>query len=226
MKYEIAGGAFPIVTCHLENGESMITESGSMVWMTPNIEMQTSAGGLGKIFSRMLSGEKIFQNIYTARGDGMITFGSSFAGRIMPVSIDPGREMILQKSAFLAAESGVNLSIHFNQRLGAGFFGGEGFILQRLSGEGMAFAEIDGDLVEYNLAPGQQLIVDTGNVAGFEPTVSMDIRQVPGLKNIMFGGEGVFNTILTGPGTVWLQTMPIYSVAMAIRPFIPTQNNN
>ena len=120
----------------------------------------------------------------------------------------------------------MNLSIHFNQRLGAGFFGGEGFILQRLSGEGMAFAEIDGDLVEYNLAPGQQLIVDTGNVAGFEPTVSMDIRQVPGLKNIMFGGEGVFNTILTGPGTVWLQTMPIYSVAMAIRPFIPTQNNN
>lgn len=226
MKYEIAGGAFPIVTCHLENGESMITESGSMVWMTPNIEMQTSAGGLGKIFSRMLSGEKIFQNIYTARGDGMITFGSSFAGRIMPVSIGPGREMILQKSAFLAAESGVNLSIHFNQRLGAGFFGGEGFILQRLSGEGMAFAEIDGDLVEHNLAPGQQLIVDTGNVAGFEPTVSMDIRQVPGLKNIMFGGEGVFNTVLTGPGTVWLQTMPIYSVAMAIRPFIPTQNNN
>ena len=226
MKYEIAGGAFPIVTCHLENGESMITESGSMVWMTPNIEMQTSAGGLGKIFSRMLSGEKIFQNIYTARGDGMITFGSSFAGRIMPVSIGPGPEMILQKSAFLAAESGVNLSIHFNQRLGAGFFGGEGFILQRLSGEGMAFAEIDGDLVEYNLAPGQQLIVDTGNVAGFEPTVSMDIRQVPGLKNIMFGGEGVFNTVLTGPGTVWLQTMPIYSVAMAIRPFIPTQNNN
>ena len=131
MKYEIAGGAFPIVTCHLENGESMITESGSMVWMTPNIEMQTSAGGLGKIFSRMLSGEKIFQNIYTSRGDGMITFGSSFAGRIMPVSIGPGREMILQKSAFLAAESGVNLSIHFNQRLGAGFFGGEGFILQR-----------------------------------------------------------------------------------------------
>lgn len=226
MKYEITGGAFPIVTCHLESGESMITESGSMIWMTPNIEMQTSGGGLGKIFSRMLSGEKIFQNIYTAHGDGMITFGSSFPGRIMPVSIGPGREMILQKNAFLAAESGVELSIHFNQRLGAGFFGGEGFILQRLSGEGMAFAEIDGDLVEYRLEAGQQLIVDTGNVAGFEPTVSMDIRQVPGLKNIMFGGEGVFNTVLTGPGTVWLQTMPIYSVAMAIRPFIPTQSNN
>lgn len=226
MKYEITSSAFPIVTCHLESGESMITESGSMIWMTPNIEMQTSGGGLGKIFSRMLSGEKIFQNIYTAHGDGMITFGSSFPGRIMPVSIGPGREMILQKNAFLAAESGVELSIHFNQRLGAGFFGGEGFILQRLSGEGMAFAEIDGDLVEYRLEAGQQLIVDTGNVAGFEPTVSMDIRQVPGLKNIMFGGEGVFNTVLTGPGTVWLQTMPIYSVAMAIRPFIPTQSNN
>ena len=224
MRYEITGGAFPVVVCHLESGEKMITESGSMVWMTPNMQMETTAGGLGKMFSRAFSGEALFQNIYTAKGDGMITFGSSFPGKIMPLEIGPGREMILQKKSFLAAEAGVELSIHLNKKLGAGFFGGEGFIMQRISGRGIAFAEIDGELVEYDLAPGQQLVVDTGNVAGFEPTVSMEIQQVPGLKNMFFGGEGVFNTLLTGPGKVWLQTMPICNVAMAIRPFIPTGN--
>ncbi len=225
MRYEITGGSFPVVVCHLENGEKMITESGSMVWMTPNMQMETSGGGLGKMFSRAFSGENLFQNIYTARGSGMITFGSSFPGRIVPLEIGPGREMILQKKAFLAAEAGVSLSIHFNKKLSSGLFGGEGFIMQRLSGQGVAFAEIDGELVEYQLEAGQQLVVDTGNVAGFEPTVSMNIQQVPGLKNMVFGGEGVFNTLLTGPGKVWLQTMPISSVAMAIRPFIPTGNN-
>jgi uncharacterized protein (AIM24 family) len=133
--------------------------------------------------------------------------------------------MILQKSAFLAAQAGVNLDIHFNKRLGVGFFGGEGFIMQRLSGSGIAFVEIDGDLIEYELKPGQQLVVDTGNVAGFSPSVQMEIRQVPGAKNILFGGEGLFNTVLTGPGRVWLQTMPIYNVANAIRPYIPTGSN-
>lgn len=224
MRYEITGGAFPVVICHLEDRERMITERGSMVWMSPNMNMETSGGGLGKMFSRAFSGESIFQNIYTARGQGMIAFGSSFPGKIIPLNIGHGREMIVQKNAFLASESTVELSIHFNRKLGAGFFGGEGFIMQRLSGSGVAFAEIDGELVEYNLAPGQQIVVDTGNVAGFEPTVTMDIQQVPGLKNMFLGGEGVFNTLLTGPGKVWLQTMPISSVAMSMRPFIPTGN--
>jgi uncharacterized protein (AIM24 family) len=168
----------------------------------------------------------MFQNHYTARGgNGMIAFGSSFPGQIKALNIGPGREMILQKSAFLAAQAGVNLDIHFNKRLGVGFFGGEGFIMQRLSGNGIAFVEIDGDLIEYELKPGQQLVVDTGNVAGFSPSVQMEIRQVPGAKNILFGGEGLFNTVLTGPGRVWLQTMPIYNVANAIRPYIPTGSN-
>ena len=152
----------------------------------------------------------------------MIAFNSSFPGEIKVVEIAPGREMILQKSAFLAAEAGVELSVHFQKRLGAGFFGGEGFIMQRLSGYGTAFVEIDGDLMEYNLKPGQKLVVDTGNVAGFEPSVQMDIQTVSGAKNMFFGGEGMFNTVLTGPGRVWLQTMPIYNVANAIRPYIPT----
>ena len=155
----------------------------------------------------------------------MIAFNSSFPGEIKVVQIAPGQEMIVQKSAFLAAEAGVNLSVHFQRKLGAGLFGGEGFIMQRLSGNGTAFVEIDGDLMEYNLKPGQKLVVDTGNVAGFEPSVQMDIQTVPGAKNMLFGGEGIFNTVLTGPGRVWLQTMPIYNVANAIRPYIPTSNN-
>lgn len=224
MKYEIKGGAFPVVVCELTDGEQMITEKGSMVWMTPNMEMETTGGGIGKMFSKAFSGESMFQNIYTARGAGMITFGSSFPGKILPLQIAPGREMIVQKNAFLASEAGVELSIHFNKKLGAGFFGGEGFIMQRLSGSGMVFIEIDGELVEYDLAPGQKMVIDTGNVAGFEPTVSIEIQQVPGLKNKFLGGEGLFNTTLTGPGKIWLQTMPISNVAMAIRPFIPTGN--
>jgi len=226
MQYEIKGGSFPVVICTLENGEKMITEKGSMAWMSPNMQMETKGGGLGKMFSKAFSGESMFQNHYTARnGPGMIAFTSSFPGEIKVLEIGPGREMIVQKSAFLAAEAGVELSIHFQKRLGAGFFGGEGFIMQRLSGSGTAFVEIDGDLIEYILKPGQKLVVDTGNVAGFEPSVQMDIQTVPGAKNMLFGGEGIFNTVLTGPGRVWLQTMPIYNVANAIRPYIPTGSN-
>ena len=224
MRYETKGGSFPVVICQVESGKQMITEKGSMVWMSPNMQMETSGGGLGKMFSKAFSGESMFQNIYTARGDGMIAFGSSFPGQIKAIEIGPGREMILQKSAFLAAESSVELSIHFNKKIGTGLFGGEGFIMQRLSGHGIAFVEIDGELIEYELKPGQQIVVDTGNVAGFEPGVQMEIQQVPGLKNKLLGGEGLFNTILTGPGRIWLQTMPISNVAMSIRPYLPTGN--
>ena len=154
----------------------------------------------------------------------MIAFNSSFPGEIKTVEIAHGQEMIVQKSAFLASEAGVELSIHFKKKLGVGFFGGEGFIMQRLSGNGVAFVEIDGELVEYDLQPGEQLVVDTGNVAGFTPGVQMDIQQVPGMKNALLGGEGLFNTLLTGPGKVWLQTMPISNVAASITPYIPTGN--
>ena len=176
------------------------------------------------MFSKAFSGESMFQNIYTANGDGMIAFGSSFPGRILALEIEPGRELIMQKSAFLASEPTVELSVTFNKKLGVGFFGGEGFIMQRLSGRGIAFVEIDGELIEYDLAPGQQIVVDTGNVAGFESTVTMDVRQVPGLKNKLIGGEGLFNTYLTGPGRVMLQTMPISSVAAALAGLMPKGN--
>ena len=224
MQYEIKGGSFPVVICQLEDGEQMITEKGAMVWMSPNLQMETRGGGLGKMFSKAFSGESMFQNIYTARGAGMIAFGSCFPGQIRPLTIAPGQEMILQKSAFLAAQPGVELSIHFNKKFSTGLFGGEGFIMQRLSGSGLAFAEIDGDLVEYELQAGQQIVVDTGNVAGFTAGVQMEIQQVSGMKNKLLGGEGLFNTLLTGPGRIWLQTMPISSVAAAVRPYIPSGN--
>lgn len=225
MRYEIKGGAFPVVECHLNDGEQMITESGSMVWMSPNMQMDTKGGGIGKMFTKMLSGESLFHNIYTSKGDGLIAFGSSFPGQIKAVQISPDNEIIVQKSAFLASESNVNISIHFNKKLGAGFFGGEGFIMQRLSGNGIAFLEIDGELVEYELQDGQQMVVDTGNIAGFTTTVKMEVKSVPGLKNMFLGGEGLFNTILTGPGKIWLQTMPISNVARTIYQFMPTKNN-
>ena len=227
MKYEIKGDTLPVVICYLDNGEKVVTEGGGMSWMSPNMKMETTSnGGIGKMFGRMFSGEKMFQNIYTAEGsEAMIAFGSSFPGKIIPMEVTGGKEFILQKRAFLASTSGVKLDIHFNKKLGAGLFGGEGFIMQKLSGNGIAFAEIDGDLIEYELAPGQQLLVDTGNVAGFETTVNMEIRQVSGLKNKLLGGEGFFHTLLTGPGKVWLQTMPISGVAAAISEFIPTSGN-
>ncbi len=223
MQYELKGGTFPVVVCELNSGEKMITEKGSMTWMSQNMEMTTSGGGgLGKMFSKAVSGESIFQNIYTANGNGMIAFGSSFPGQILPLEVAPGRDYIVQKSSFLASEANVELSIHFNKKIGAGLFGGEGFIMQKLSGNGIAFVEVDGELVEYELVAGQQLVVSTGYVLGYESSVSMDIQQVKGLKNKFLGGEGFFNTVLTGPGKVWLQTMPVSNVADAILPFLPT----
>nr|WP_279287637.1 AIM24 family protein [Lawsonibacter celer] len=219
------GEPMPVVVCNLEKDESMITEKGSMVWMTPNMQMQTGAGGVGKAFGRMFSGESIFQNTYTAReGEGMIAFASSFPGSIRAVEITPDRPVVVQKSSFLASETGVTLSVFFQKKLGAGFFGGEGFIMQKLSGHGIAFLEIDGSAVEYELQAGQRMIVDTGNLAMVDTSCSIDIQAVKGVKNVLFGGEGVFNTVVTGPGRIVLQTMPVSGVAAAVAPFISTGN--
>ena len=225
MKYQILGDILPVVVCELENGEKMITEGGGMSWMSPNMKMETTTnGGIGKAFGRMFSGEKIFQNIYTAQGNGMIAFASSFPGSIKAFDIAPGQEMIFQKSAFLSGESGVEMSVFFNKKLGAGLFGGEGFIMQRISGYGTVFAEFDGHVVEYELQPGQQIVVDTGHLAAMTATCSIDIQAVPGVKNMLFGGEGVFNTIISGPGHVWLQTMPISNVAGVLKPYFPSNS--
>lgn len=226
MNYKIEGTPLPVVICTLENGETMITERGAMAWMSNNMQMETTSnGGLGKMIGRAFSGEAMFQNRYTAHGgQGIIAFASSFPGSIMPVQITPQSGMVVQKSGFLASDLGVELSVFFQKKLGAGFFGGEGFIMQKLAGHGMAFIEIDGHAVEYTLGPGESITVDTGYLAAMSDTCQMDIVTVPGLKNKMFGGEGFFNTIVSGPGKVILQTMPISAVAGSMRPFIATGN--
>lgn len=225
MRYEVKGETLPVVLCYLDSGEKMITEKGSMSWMSPNMKMETTSnGGFGKAIGRMFAGESLFQNIYTAEGgEGMIAFASSFPGKIVPYEIAPGKELVVQKSGFLASERGVELSVFFQKKFGAGLFGGEGFIMQRLSGQGIVFLEFDGHIVEYDLAPGQQILVDTGYLAAMESTCSIDIKSVPGVKNMVFGGEGIFNTMITGPGHIWLQTMPISNVAGEIGRFIPAK---
>lgn len=226
MKYRIEGTPLPVVICQIEDGETIITEKGSMSWMSPNMEMDTTSnGGFGKALGRMFAGESIFQNKFTARdGEGLIAFASSFPGDIRAIEITPDRPVIVQKSAFLAGEAGVDISVFFQKKLGAGFFGGEGFIMQKLSGSGTVFVEIDGSSVEYQLAAGEQMVIDTGYLAMMDATCSMDVVANKGMKNMIFGGEGFFNTVVTGPGKIVLQTMPISTVASAIIPFVPTKD--
>ncbi len=224
MRYQIVGEPLPVVICDVDAGETLVTEKGAMSWMTPNMQMETrGTGGFGKMMGRMFSGESMFQNRYTAMGGpGQIAFASSFPGSIKAYDITPGNDLIVQKKSFLASEEGVDLSVFFQKKFGAGLFGGEGFIMQRLSGQGTVFVEIDGYAIEYTLQPGQQMLVDTGYIAVMDATCSMDIQSVGGVKNALLGGEGLFNTLVTGPGKIILQTMPVNAIAGAIQPFIIT----
>ena len=227
MEYEITGGAFPMVICKLKKGESMQDETGAMTYMTPGIKMETNTGGgLLKGLGRALSGDTFFLNFFTAeRDDEEVAFASCYPGKILPIRLESGKSIIGQKNAFLTAERGINLEMHFRKKLGAGLFGGEGFILQKFTGNGMLFLEIDGEVIEKNLAPGERLLVDQGHIAAMDETVDFDIQRVKGGKNMLFGGEGLFFATLTGPGRVWLQTMPLSKLVDAIIPYIPTNNN-
>ena len=214
MNYSIKGDTLPYVEITLEQGESIKCEGGSMCWMSPNLKMDTHGGGISKMFSKVISGEAMFHNTYTCeRGTGIIAFSSSFPGKIMALNIEPGREIICQKSSFLASTVGVDRSVYFQKKLGAGFFGGEGFIMQKLSGSGIAFVEIDGSVEVKTLEAGQSIIIDTGYLALMDATCSMDIKSVGGVKNTLLGGEGFFNTVVTGPGNVYLQSMPFSKLA-------------
>lgn len=224
MKYQIVGEPLPVVICDVEPNETLITEKGAMSWMSPNMLMETQGtGGFGKMMGRMFSGESMFQNKYTAQGGpGQIAFASSFPGSIRALEISPEQEYVVQKGGFLASESTVQLSVFFQKKFGAGLFGGEGFIMQKLSGHGIAFIEIDGYTVEYTLGPGQSMLVDTGYIALMDASCSIDVQSVGGVKNALLGGEGLFNTVVTGPGRIYLQTMPANAVAGAINPYIIT----
>ncbi len=221
MRFEIKGEPLPVVIVYLDANETVNCQKGAMSWMTPNMKMETHTGGIGKAFSKMFSGESIFTNTYISEGGpGMIAFASSFPGSIIPFDISKG-DMIVQKSGYLASQPTIELSIAFQKKLGAGFFGGEGFIMQKLHGQGMAFVEIDGYVVEYDLQDGQQMLIDTGYLAAMSSTCKMDIQQVKGIGNVLFGGEGLFNTVVTGPGKIYLQTMPISNFAGAVASVIP-----
>ena len=224
IKYEIEGGNLPVVICYPEQGETLYTENGAMSWMSPNMVMETTTnGGFKKVLGRLFSGETLFLNKYTAEnGSGMLAMASSFPGSIIPFNISEGNGIIIQKSGFLAMESGLELSVYFQKKIGAGLVGGEGFILQKVTGNGVVFLEIDGHCKEYELAEGESIILDTGYLAAMSETCTMDIITVKGLKNKLFGGEGFFNTKVSGPGKVYVQTMPIMQTAAAIAQYIPS----
>lgn len=227
MEYEITGGAFPIVICKLQKGETMKDETGAMAFMTSGIKMDTNTGGgILKGLGRALSGDTIFLNFFTAQEDNQkIGFASCTPGKVIPVRLNGSNSIIGQKNAFLAAEDGVEVEMFFRKKLGTGIFGGEGFILQKFTGNGMLFLEIDGEVVEHDLQPGEKLLVNQGHIAAMEETVDFDIERVKGAKNMLLGGEGLFFTRLTGPGKVWIQTMPISKLAEAIIPFMPVNND-
>ena len=227
IKYEIEGGHLPVVICYPEAGETLCTESGAMSWMSPNMQMSTNTGGgLRKVFGRMFSGESIFMNEYTAEGGtGMIAFASSFPGSIIPYRVTPGNGIIVQKRGFLAMEKGLELSVHFHRRIG-GIFGGEGLIMQKITGDGLVFIEIDGHCKEYELKAGETILIDTGYLAAMTESCVMDVQRVRGFKNVLFGGEGFFHTRVTGPGKVYIQSMPVINTAARIEPYITVSSSN
>lgn len=222
MQFKVVGEPMPVAIVSLSQGETIVTESGAMSWMSDNIQMETKGGGVGKMLGRAFSGESLFLNRYTAQGPNQeIALASCLPGCIRPYEITPNKSIIVQKGGFLAAEATVELSIHYKKKLGASFFGGEGIIMQKISGNGTALIEIDGYAIDYDLIAGQKLIVDTGYVVVMDETCTMDVVTVPGVKNMLFGGEGIFNTVITGPGRVTVQTMPVSSLAGTIIPFLP-----
>lgn len=223
MQYTVKGDVMQCLDVVLQAGESIFTESGGMAWMTDGVDMTSdTGGGLGKMLGRVLSGESLFVTTYTATANNaQVTFTQEAIGKIIPLELAAGQSLILQKDAFMCAETSVDVDIVFQKRLGAGLIGGEGFILQKITGPGTAFAEIIGEVRHYTLQAGQRLKVDPGYVAMFEPTIDYDIERVKGVKNMLFSGESIFLATLTGPGKVWLQTMPYPNLAMKIYSLLP-----
>lgn len=227
MRYQTEGEPLPVLICDMEKGETIVTQSGAMSWMSANMRMEQKSGGIGKMLGRMLTNESLFLTHYTAAGGiGQIAFASRFPGSIKAFPLSPGRSIVAQKSAFLAFCGDVDMSVFFQKKIGSGLFGGEGFIMQRFSGDGIVFLEFDGYVKEYDIPAGGQIIVDTGYLAAMSETCSVNIQTVPGIKNVLFGGEGLFNTVINGPGKVYLQSIPVAKLAGVIRPYIPVNNQN
>jgi len=225
MNYEIRGGSLPVLLVRLEPGETITCESGAMTWMDEGIDMQTSGGGIGKMFGRLLTNENAFLNQYTARVSGEIAFAAKFPGSIRAVEVTPDNPLTIQKGAYLCHMGRIDSEVSIQRRIGGGLFGGEGFLMRKYSGSGIVFLEIDGFAVDYMLAAGQRKIVNTGNVVAMQGNMTLDIVQVKGVKNILLGGEGLFNTVVSGPGVLTVQTMPLSQIALTLYNMIPHSNS-
>jgi len=222
MKYSISGDSLPVLKISLEQGEAVQCEAGAMSWMDSGIEMNTSGGGLGQMFGRMLTKENAFMNTYVANTAGEIAFSSKFPGSIVAVEVTPGNGVVIQKGSFLACTGDIKSEVYFQKKLAGGLFGGDGILMRRYTGTGLVFLEIDGSAHQYELPAGVSKIVDTGYVAAMSETCTLDVTTVKGVTNVLFGGEGLFNTVVTGPGTVTLQSMPIAATAMTLYTYMPT----
>ncbi|MDO4978060.1 MAG: TIGR00266 family protein [Eubacteriales bacterium] len=225
MKYSIEGGNLPVLKVLLEKGESIECEAGAMAWMDDEIEMKTQAGGFGKALGRMFTKENAFMNTYYAKQAGEIAFSSKFPGSILAVPITPGNGLIVQKGSFLACVGQIESEVYLQKKISGGIFGGEGFLMRRYSGNGIVFLEIDGSAHEYEIPAGDCKIIDTGYVASMSESCKMEIRSIKGVKNVLFGGEGLFNTVVYGPGKITLQSMPIASTAMQLYAYMPHGSN-
>ncbi len=223
MKYEITNRPYTVLTFRMEEGETIKCQSGAMAWMTPGIQMETKAGGAKGLFKKAIMGESLAFNHYTAFRAGELTLAKHSPGDILMFDISD-MPIIAQKTSFLASTEGVNVDIHLQKKLSAGFFGGEGFIMQKLSGNGYVWLEIDGSVQERVLEEDEEMIVDSGYVAAMEASCGMEIQTIKGVKNVLLGGEGLFNTVVKGPGKVWLQTMPINALAMNLYAYMPHDN--
>lgn len=221
MQYAISGDNLPVLKVSLNQGEAIQCEAGAMAWMDEGICMQTQAGGVGQMFGRLLTSENMFLNTYYAQQPGEIAFASKFPGSIRAIQVTPGNGIIVQKGSYLATFGNVASEVYFQRRLAGGLFGGEGFLMRKFTGSGLVFLEIDGSAHDYQLAPGQNKIIDTGYLAAMSETCAMDVRTISGVKNVLFGGEGLFNTVVTGPGTIVIQSMPITSTAAKLYSYMP-----
>lgn len=226
MQYKISGTTMQTLSVDLQPGETVYSQTNCMCWMNDSISMNTNTGGgFFAGIARSFGGGSFFVTDFTANGPGHVAFAPRFPGTIMPVTLGPDQFIVCRKETFLVAEKSVSLEIAFQQRLGAGFFGGEGFILQKVIGPGTVFLDLSGELVERDLAPGERLLVHAGHIGALDPTISFDIQMVRGFKNILFGGEGLFLATLTGPGHVALQSMPILNLAEEIGRFLPARGD-
>jgi len=226
MEYKIHGTVMQSLDVHLKQGEALFTESGGMAWMRGSIAMETNTrGGVMSGLGRALAGESLFMTTYKCQSpDGLIAFTPEVPGKVLDIQLGPGQSLICQKDSFMCAQDSVKLEMHFRKKLGAGLFGGEGFILQKITGPGIAFIEIPGEVRTYDLPPNGTIRVDPGHIAMFEPTVTYDIARVKGLKNIFFSGEGLFLASLRGPGKVWMQTLPLSNLAAKLSRYLPTKS--